>query len=237
MKYNIYCDESGHLENDKQQVMVMGAVWCPIEKTRKINERVREIKQKHKLSKLFEIKWTKVSKGKYDFYEDIINFFFDTDDLHFRGLIIPDKTKLDHVKFSQSHDTWYYKMYFNLLKVIFNPKDQYKIYLDIKDTKSEYKILKLREVLCNNLYDFSRDIIEDIQTIRSNEVEIIQLTDLFIGALSYLNRGLTTNDAKICLINKIKDLSDYDLTSSTLYKEEKFNIFLWRATEPESEDI
>jgi hypothetical protein len=25
--YNIYCDESCHLENDKQEVMVLGAVW------------------------------------------------------------------------------------------------------------------------------------------------------------------------------------------------------------------
>ncbi|MEA2016036.1 MAG: DUF3800 domain-containing protein [Actinomycetota bacterium] len=237
MNYNIYCDESCHLENDKQKVMVLGAIWCPIEKTRKINVRIREIKNKHKLSRNLEIKWTKVSKGKIEFYEDIINYFFDNNDLNFRALIVPDKSKLTHKRFSQTHDTWYYKMYFNLLKAILNPNDKYKIYLDIKDTRSEIKVYKLNEILCNNIYDFSRDIIDDIQTIRSHEVEILQLVDLFIGAIAYYNRNLETSNAKIHLINRIRDLSGYDLTSSTLFKEEKFNLFVWRAIELESEGI
>ncbi len=32
--FNVYCDESCHLENDHQSAMVLGAVWCPLEKTR-----------------------------------------------------------------------------------------------------------------------------------------------------------------------------------------------------------
>ncbi len=31
--FNVYCDESCHLENDQQNVMVLGAVWCQLEKT------------------------------------------------------------------------------------------------------------------------------------------------------------------------------------------------------------
>lgn len=38
--YNIYCDESCHLENDHQKVMVLGAVWCPLEKRREIAVRL-----------------------------------------------------------------------------------------------------------------------------------------------------------------------------------------------------
>ncbi len=37
---NIYCDESCHLENDNQKVMVLGAVWCPFEKKDEIFERL-----------------------------------------------------------------------------------------------------------------------------------------------------------------------------------------------------
>ena len=33
---NIYCDESCHLQNDKEPVMVIGAVYCPIEKKEEI---------------------------------------------------------------------------------------------------------------------------------------------------------------------------------------------------------
>ena len=31
--FNVYCDESCHLENDHQKAMVLGAVWCPLDKT------------------------------------------------------------------------------------------------------------------------------------------------------------------------------------------------------------
>jgi len=34
---NIYCDESGHMENDPEKVVVLGAVWCPLEETRDIS--------------------------------------------------------------------------------------------------------------------------------------------------------------------------------------------------------
>lgn len=39
-----------------------------------------------------EMKWTKISPAKVDLYKDLVNYFFDDDDLHFRGVIIPDKT-------------------------------------------------------------------------------------------------------------------------------------------------
>lgn len=120
--FNVYCDESCHLENDHQKAMVLGAIWCSVDKTREIAIRLREIKQKHKLASNFEIKWTKVSPAKLAFYLDIIDYFFDDDDLHFRGLVIPDKSKLNHGAFpGQNHDDWYYKMYFDMLKVIFRP--------------------------------------------------------------------------------------------------------------------
>ena len=149
--YNIYCDESCHMENDRQKVMVLGAVWCPLEKVREISVRLREIKEHHRIKPDFEIKWTKVSPAQTRFYLDVMDYFFDDDDLHFRALIVPDKTKLRHEDFGQSHDDWYYKMYFDMLKVIFNPHDCYRIYLDIKDTRSAAKVAKLHDVLCNNM--------------------------------------------------------------------------------------
>lgn len=34
--FNIYCDESCHLENDHQRVMVLGAVWTPLTATARL---------------------------------------------------------------------------------------------------------------------------------------------------------------------------------------------------------
>lgn len=102
----IYCDESCHLENDREPVMVLGALVCPIEKVREVNRRLREIKERHGLSPFFETKWTKVSPARQDYFIEVVDFFFDHDDLRFRAIVC-DKTALHHDRFSQSHDDWY----------------------------------------------------------------------------------------------------------------------------------
>ncbi|MDP2855334.1 MAG: DUF3800 domain-containing protein [Smithellaceae bacterium] len=230
--FNMYCDESCHLENDRQKAMVLGAVWCPLEKTREIAIRLREIKSKHGMPIPFEVKWTKVSPAKKDLYLDLIDYFFDDDDLHFRALIVPEKDKLNHNSFpGQDHDTWYYKMYFDMIKVILRPDAHYRIYLDIKDTRGAAKVVKLHEVLCNNMYDFSREVIEQLQLVHSHEIEQLQLADLLIGAISYLNRGLEGNAGKMAIIQRMIKRSGYSLTKTTLLKEEKINLFRWHATE------
>tara|TARA_R110002096_G_scaffold201398_1_gene386001 strand:- start:19081 stop:19794 length:714 start_codon:yes stop_codon:yes gene_type:complete len=230
--FNVYCDESCHLEHDHQKAMVLGAIWCPLDKGREIAVRLREIKQKHGLPSGFEVKWTKVSPAKTGLYLDLVDYFFDDDDLHFRALIVPDKSKLRHDAIpGQDHDTWYYKMYFDMLKVIFHPDARYRVYLDIKDTRGAEKAAKLHEVLCNNMYDFSRSVIERLQLVHSHEIEQLQLADLLIGAVSYLNRDLRGNQAKEALVARVQERSGYSLLKTTLYQEEKVNLFRWQANE------
>ena len=228
--FNIYCDESCHLEHDGLKVMTLGAVWCSTDKARDINTRIREIKANFGYSRPgFEAKWNKVSNGLVELYLGLVDYFFDDDDLHYRGLVVADKTLLDHTLFQQDHATWYFKMYFELLKTILDPQNRYRVYLDIKDTRSSLKVASLHEVLANNLYDFKREIVEWVQTIQSHEVEIMQITDLLTGALSYINRELHTNAAKVRLAKRIIERSKYSLTKSTLYREQKMNIFVWEA--------
>jgi hypothetical protein len=229
--YNIYCDESCHLLHDRQTVMLLGAIWCPTDRVPEISKDIRQVKIGYNLKADFEIKWTKVSPARLDFYHNLVDYFFKNQDLHFRVLIVPDKSVLQHEKFEQSHDDFYFKMYFDMLKVIISPQSRYRIYLDIKDTRSSQKIAILHDVLCNNVYDFSREIIERVQAVRSHEVEILQLADLLLGAVSYANRNLIASKAKKALVEEIREKSGYQLTKTTLLREDKFNIFRWHATE------
>jgi len=208
--------------------MVLGALWCPANNSRETFEQIRAIKTKHGLAPLFEIKWSKISPAKLEFYLDLINYFFKREDLHFRALIALDKGKLTHEQFNQNHDTWYYKMFFQLLSVIFDSTVSYNIFLDIKDTRSSEKMLKLHEILCNDKGDFSHDIIKVVQTVRSHEVELLQLADLLLGAVSYANRGLLTSKAKLQVINRIEEFLGHSLRTSTQLKEDKFNLFFWK---------
>ncbi|MGX8680604.1 MAG: DUF3800 domain-containing protein [bacterium] len=233
MLYNVYCDETCHLENDGINVMVLGAVWCPQSKLKEINQRIKEIKARNNVSPSMELKWTKISPGKLVLYKDLVNYYFDDDDLHFRALIIPDKSKLDHQRFNQTHDEWYYKMYFDMLKVILHPTERFEVYIDIKDSNSYHKAQKLREVCSNSMYDFSQSIIQRLQPIRSEEVQIMQLTDILIGAIAYENRsfpdGFQKSSAKQEIIKLIKKRSGYTMKKTTLLREDKLNLFRWDA--------
>jgi len=135
-EYNVYCDESCHLENDHQSVMLLGGIWCPKSDAKDLALEIHKIKTKYRARG--ELKWTKVSKSKQAFYSALLDYFFKTAQLHFRCLVVHDKSKLNHDYFNQgSHDTFYYKMYYSMLKAVLSPQNKYHIYLDIKDTRSQ----------------------------------------------------------------------------------------------------
>lgn len=232
-KYNVYCDESCHLIHDGINDMVIGAIWCDQQQVKKVNCDIRDIKKKNGIAPGAELKWTKVAPVKKGVYEELIHYFFDSPWLHFRCIVIPEKDNLDHGRFCHTHDDWYYKMYFDMLKGVFSSTDIYEIYIDIKDTHSSQKVKKLEEVCRNSIYDFTGESIKRIQPIRSDEVQLMQLVDVLIGAVMYQNRRFPEehkkSDTKLKLIEQIKKRSGYGLTKTTLLREDKFNIFVWRA--------
>jgi hypothetical protein len=230
--FNVYCDESCHLEHDGVPVMAWGAVYCPADQTRAIADDVRALKAEHGLAHNFEAKWTKVSPAKADFYLALVDLFLTDERLRFRGLLVPDKGLLDHTRFDQTHDDWYYKMYFTMLRPIFCAPHHYRIYLDVKDTRGGSKTRKLHEVLANSLYDFDRECIERVQQVRSHESELLQIADILIGVLTYANRGLAGSSAKASIVARLREsLGQNALTRTSTFAATKFNILLWRARE------
>ena len=132
------------------------AMYCLSEKRKQIYSDIRTIKEKHGLNSHFEIKWTKVSESKIEFYLELLDYFWENSDLHYRGLVATGKDKLNHAKYNNDdYDLWYYKMYFRTLDPIIRQENEYHILVDIKDTKGGKRIQKLKEVMCNNIYDFN----------------------------------------------------------------------------------
>lgn len=224
--YNIYCDESCHLENDREPVMLLGAVWCPKPEAGALAAELRALKQQHNAKG--ELKWTKVSKSRMAFYEAVVDWFFARADLHFRAVVVQHKERLNHQQFNKgSHDAFYYKMYFSLLNKILSPDQKYNIYLDIKDTRGRQRLKLLREVLCNNVHDFTSEMIEHIQNVHSRELELMQVADLLLGAVAYRHRGKTGSPEKLALVQRIEKLHRRDLLHSTSLSEQKLNLFLF----------
>ena len=229
---NIYCDESCHLENDNSDIMLLGAITCPKSDIKNVSRDIDAIKERYGLGKEFEIKWTKVSPSKVEFYQELLSYFFNINCLGFRCVIASNKSHLDNKAFNQTYDDWYYKMYWQLLSKILMPQQEYNIYVDIKDTRGGSKIRTLHDILNNIIYaDINR-----IQIIRSNETNLIQLGDLMVGTIGYQNRFLNDgakvrSKAKAQLCEHLKSLSGRTLRYTTPMNDMKFNIFVWQPRE------
>ncbi len=74
---------------------------------------------------------------------------------------------------------------------------------------------------------FYEETVKNIQLLRSDQVQIMQLTDLLIGAVAYANRGLNGSDAKLNLISYIEERSGRSLRMNSPKSETRFNIFQW----------
>jgi hypothetical protein len=224
--YNIYCDESCHILHDHNDIMALGAVTVPKKKVRSISKNIRKIKQEYNCNG--ELKWTKVSQKNTLFYIALVDYFFSNAELSFRALVVGKKHSLDHEQFNDgSHDSFYYKMYFYLIRnIVENRIDHtFEIYIDIKDTRSGEKVYKLNDVLAYNFRDFEKKQVYKIQQIRSHESELLQLADLLLGAITYENRGLHGNPAKQAIVQRMKDQLGISLRESTPPWESKFNLF------------
>lgn len=211
-----------------KDIWYYGGIICNKIYKNRIKKDIEEIKRKNGIKEKAEIKWNKVSPSKINYYKELIDYFFKNEEIRFRALII-DKSKLQHNKFNQTHDDWYYKMYYQLLLNLVEPKQENYIYLDIKDTKSAKKVEGLKKYLSFKLMDYEFEVIKNIQSINSQESVIMQLADLLIGAIGYKNREIykekNSSIAKKELMMYIIQKSGYSLTKSTFLSEKKFNLF------------
>lgn len=214
--FNYYCDESTHLEHDSMPYMLISYVCVPINQVRAHSAYIKRLKEKYYFKG--EIKWSNVSKSQYPFYSELIEYFFGMD-INFRAVVI-EKKKIDNTKEGFSYDDFYFKMYWQLLYHKMDLEHSHNIYLDIKDTCSAKKIEKLGTILKVHF-----DKIRTIQPIHSYESNLMQLTDLLMGAINYNLRGLNKVIAKTQLIEKIKKQSGMALDNSTRKSENKFNLF------------
>lgn len=232
-EYNLYCDESCHLENDGKKAMALVSVVVPKGMARSVSREITEIKERHGVSRTTEVKWTKASPARISLYKELVDYFFDNDALCARGLVVQDKSKLRHEEYGQSHEDWYYRMYYYMLKPVLDKNGSFYIYIDVKDTNSGIRANKLQEVCANAEHDFDRTVVRRIQPIRSDEVQVMQIVDILAGALTYRNNWegdrFPVDGAKASLVARVAERSGLDLTSSTPLGTDKLNLFFWNA--------
>jgi hypothetical protein len=223
--YNIYIDESCHLEHDKSEVMCIGYTKINQEDYLNVKQAIKEIKLKHKSPT--EVKWNKLSMSRWELYKELIDFFF-ASTIEFRSVLVKNKKNLGPERYNrEDKNSFYYQTLIFLLnnKVSYGD-DIYRVYLDVKDTRGKTRLALLEEEILEKHNGNSP--FKYFQHLHSNENELLQLTDLFIGAICYKARP-EYNDEKASKIKQkvvqyLEESSGYVLDDGTEPWETKFFI-------------
>ena len=221
--YKIFCDESCHLEHDKADIMVLGALFCSAEKSIELSKKIKYLKHKHSYKP--ELKWAKLNKHQWALYKDLIDLIIQDTEVYFKATVVSNKQALDHATYNQnSHNDFYYKMFYYTLRDFLEADHSYRIYLDFMDTHGSYKSKKLAEILQNKTY---WQLQAEFTIIRSHESVIMQLCDLLIGAVSYKNRSdiKKISPIKNQFLEYLEQSLQRPLDKGTPPWEKQFNIF------------
>lgn len=223
--YNIYIDESCHLEHDKSEVMCIGYTKINQEDYFEVKQAIKEIKLKHKSPT--EIKWNKLSMSRWELYKELIDFFF-ASTIEFRSVLVKSKKNLGPERYNrEDKNSFYYQtLIFLLNNKVSNGDDTYRVYLDVKDTRGKTRLELLQEEILEKHKGNSP--FKHFQHLHSNENELLQLTDLFIGAICYKARPEYKNEEaskiKQRVVQYLEECSGYVLDDGTEPWETKFFI-------------
>jgi hypothetical protein len=228
-RLHLFCDESCHLPHDRAPFLLLGLTSCPADKVCAAHEELAAIWYRFNLPKHFEIKWTKVSAGRLDFYQAVLEWFFASDNVVFRALALPDKQRLYAALPPESRDALYYRLYYQLLRTTIEQENRYRVFIDLKDTRGREKITHLTEILRADANDPYGKSVESLQHVHSHEIRLLQVCDLLMGAVGFARRPAADNEspAKRQLVSFIEDRVGYHLTSDSPSGEEKCSIITW----------
>lgn len=222
MDFEIYADESGldALTNKGAHTFcAIGGIWIPAAQRVLLKKSIGEIKAKYKISG--ELKWQKVSPAYFHLYKDLLDYFFATDFIRFRVVLI-ESSLLDHIKFNNKDpELGFYKFYYQLLHHWILDFNSYDIFLDHKVNRSKTRLKDLKRVLCNaNL----TSNIDQVQALPSNQSVGIQLADVLTGMVATkMNKGAA--GAKVGLINYVEETYLQKEIAPSHKWEEKLNVF------------
>jgi hypothetical protein len=228
-RLHLFCDESCHLPHDRAPFLLLGLTSCPADKVRAAHEQLAAIWERFNLPKHLEVKWTKVSPGRLDFYQAVLEWFFASENVTFRSLVLPDKQRLYAAIPAETRDYLYYRLYYKLLSNTIEQENRYRVFIDLKDTRGREKITHLTELLRADANDPYGKSVESLQHVHSHEIKLLQVCDLLMGAVGFARRPVAENEspAKRKLVKFIEDRLGYPLTSDSPPGEEKCSIITW----------
>lgn len=222
MNFEVYCDESG-LEaltrKNAHNYIAIGGIWMQSEYRPIFKKNINDIKKEFNIKG--ELKWNKVSPAYLKLYEEIIKYFFNSEELRFR-IILVEAEKVNNIRFNdRDAELSFYKFYYQLLHHWIYDFNQYNIFLDLKENRNKGRLKELKRCLDNS--NLTSDIYQ-VQGLPSDQCLGIQLADILTGLVNAKFNNEITSEAKKSLIGLVEKFIGKQISPSPK-AEVKFNIF------------
>lgn len=225
LQYNIYCDESS-VENKQLLNFVIGSLFIPRHKKKKILTDIHKIKNKYNYKR--EIKWNKITARYEDLYIELINYILKEKDIEFKSIVI-DKKKINMNLHNNDTELMFYKFYYQLLRHKFYNDSEYYIYIDYKTRKYKPRFDECQKYLKGFLNQSNtQSNIKHMQEYHSINMELLQLTDLLTGMIAFANNYIEHGTIKKKIVEIFQNKYQINLKEGTSLHSTKFNIFKWQ---------
>ena len=255
----IYSDESRH---KNERFLLLGGIWVEEENIKIVEERMRALRKKYgyinsvgqRVDFLGEFKWTKASMTHLAIYKEVVDLFFacTNEDVIRSCTMLVDTQDPTVTAYSNIKKEGYFKLLYELYFHNSHIPAIYKIYPDTITDPAQQKVNfeKIDECLEKSFQKKFvsmlnpadrpglRGFVNNITPIDSKTSQFIQLIDVVMGALGYLQNGLFRKEnakkAKVELMKyifeKIALSGAIRLSGKSYYvaKSTKFNIWLFR---------
>jgi len=226
MDFEIYCDESYPdlfaSSNPRGRYLVIGSVWLQSSNRDIFKRELHDLRDRHHMGG--EFKWQKVSPSKIDFYKDLVNWFWcHGQSIRFRCIAV-DRHEIDLIKYHQNdQELGFYKFYYQMLHHFILDFNRYSIFCDYKSNRRRDRLHTLKQSLSKT--NLSSEI-SNLQAIRSRESVLMQLSDVFTGAVAAkLNEKIEVPSSKRELVKSIEEHLGREIRH-TRRDENKFNVFV-----------
>lgn len=218
-----FLDESGSLNNKNEPYFTLGILKMsqPYYLQNKI------LYERNKNNFYDEIKFNKLSSKNINFVKIIIDSIFDTKSLNFYSYTTHKKSKYFIDNFSGNEWKAYEDITLKLMDIVLSEHEILILIADHITTPDNIRYeVNIKKIFNNSNKRLS---IAGVCRFDSKSNDLLQVTDLLIGAVTYdlkLRTGLVSGDKyKIEIVNYLKDKLGTDYFTNG-FKNYNFNIFV-----------
>ena len=194
-----------------------------------IRDDFSRLREKHHWG-MGEFKWEKVSTGKLHIYQEFVDVFFAHPSAEFRCLVV-DKSQIDYVVYHQGdREAAFYEFYYQAISRNLSADNKYWVYADSRNNRQANRWEELKAKANEHWIGqgAQRNLVRVVEPRSSKEDDLLQITDVLLGAVGYDVEQRAESPAKVEMVHHIAEQIGCKRLREHWGRNSRFNIWNFR---------